>query len=85
MEGMHDQSLENPISFEQACCDTIHSPTLSKLLPNDLAPQIVLAWIPTYLFTGLLLLSKTFREKFSDSPPLAFSLARFSKGVVQRE
>ncbi len=85
MEGMHGQALENPISFEQACCDTIHSPTLSRLLPNNLAPQIVLTWIPVYLSTGLILLSKTFREKFSDSPPLALSLARFSKGVVQRE
>lgn len=85
MEGMHSQALEDSTSFEQNCCDSLHSPSITKLLPNNLTPQIVLAWVPVYLFTGLILLSKTFREKFAESPPLALSLARFSKGVVQRE
>lgn len=82
---MHHQALESSISIEQSCCDTVHSSSVLKTLPNDFAPQIFLSWLPVYFLAGLILLSKTFREKYFDSPPLASFRARFSKGVVQRE
>ncbi len=82
---MHHQSSENSTSFEQSCCDTVPGSSVLKTLPNNFAPQIVLAWLPVYFLAGLILLSKTFREKYFYSPPLAYLQARFSKGVVQRE
>lgn len=82
---MHHQPLENSTSFEQSCCDAIHSSSVLKTLPNDFAPQIILAWLPVYFLAGLVLLSEIFREQYFNSPPLAYFRARFSKGVVQRE
>lgn len=85
IDEMHAQPQQDQSSIEQTCCDTFHSLSLSKILPNDLAPQTVSAWVAMYFVTSLVLLSKTFREQFVDSSHLVPSFIHFSKGIVQRE
>lgn len=82
---MHHQPSESATSIEQTCCDTAQGSSVLKILPNDFAPQMIIAWLPLYFLAGLTLLSKRFREKYFDSPSFATFPARFSKGVVQRE
>jgi hypothetical protein len=85
MEGMHQLSTKTPASIEQACCDTIHSPSITKILPNDLTPQPLLLWVAAYFVATTILVFQLAGKQFSTYPPLVPSFIRFSKGVVQRE
>ena len=85
MEGMHEQSTENPVALEQTCCDTVHGPSLTKILPNDLAPQPVLIWAAIYFVAAAVLIFQKTGGQSTIHTFLVPAFIRFSKGIVQRE